>query len=259
MAEAALAQRCAVVTGAGSGIGRAIAKRLAAAGARVVVADLNREGAAQTVEAIIAAGGEAQVEICNVTQSSEVEQLFDRAESAYGPLRVLVNNVGFTLGGLLDTVSDPDWERVLAGNLSATFYGVRAALQRMVPQRQGSIVNISSGAGLFGSPGMGAYAACKAGVINLTKTAAVEQAGSGVRVNCVIPGAIATPAMLAWAEHQAGGRAAYEQRLTPGRMGEPEEIAAAVYFLASDEASYVNGAALLVDGGANARMPTSIE
>jgi meso-butanediol dehydrogenase/(S,S)-butanediol dehydrogenase/diacetyl reductase len=158
-------------------------------------------------------------------------------------------------GPLRDT-TDQDFQNQLQLNLASSFYGMREALAVMLPAGRGSIVNIASAAGLMGSPGLGPYAAAKAAIINLTKTAAVENARRGVRINCVVPGSIATAGMIAWLEGERDARDAWENNLVPGRMGRPEEIANAVAFLASDEASYINGAALVVDGGATVKLPS---
>lgn len=246
-----LENRVAIVTGAGSGIGAAIARRFAEAGAQVIAADVR----AEAVAALAAELERVTARACDVTRSAEVNDLVDAAVERFGRLDVMVNNVGQSIAGWLKDASDEDYQRVLALTLSSTFYGVRAALRLMLPQRSGSIINISSGAGFGGSPGLATYGAAKAGVNNLTQSAAVENARSGVRINAISPGAIETPAILAWAASLPGGVPAYAATLLPGRFGRPEEIAAAALFLASDEASFVNGAVIPVDGAASARMP----
>lgn len=247
-----LLDRVAVITGGGSGIGRATALRLAAEGAQVVVADIDADAAAASASAIGDAGGRATASCCDVRDAGEVEALLAAVVAERARLDILVNNVGLTLGGELADISDEQWRALVAVNLDATFFGVRAALRHMRPQGGGSIINVSSGAGLSGSPGMGPYGACKAGVIQLTRTAAIENIGTGVRINCLVPGAIATSALLGWAEQQPGGRVAHERSLIPRRLGRPEEMAACIAFLASDDASFVNGEALVADGGASA-------
>lgn len=242
--------RIAIVTGAGSGIGAAIARRLADAGAQVVAADIQREA----VDALAASVAGLIAQTCDVTNPAAVDALVEGAVQRFGQLDVMVNNVGRSIAGWLKDATDEDYQRVLALTLSSTFYGTRAALRVMLPRRSGSIINISSGAGLGGAPGLATYGAAKAGVNNLTQSAAVENARSGVRINAIAPGAILTPAILAWASSLPGGVPAYEATLLPGRFGRPEELAAAALFLASDEASFVNGALLAVDGAASARM-----
>ncbi len=243
--------KTAIVTGAGSGIGAAIARSLAAAGAQVVAADIRGD----SVGALAAEVRGITAHSCDVTQAGDVDALVAGVMERHGHLDVMVNNVGQSIAGWLHDATDEEWQRVLAVTLSSTFYGVRAALRAMLPKRTGSIINISSGAGFGGSPGLATYGAAKAGVNNLTQSAAVENARSGVRINAIAPGAIETPAILAWAQSQPGGLPAYAATLLPGRFGRPDEIAAAVLFLASDEASFVNGAILPVDGAASARMP----
>lgn len=242
--------RTAIVTGAGSGIGAAIARRFASEGAQVLAADVRSEAVGALADEVdgITAG------TCDVTRAAEVDALVAGMVERFGRLDVMVNNVGQSSAGWLKDASDEEWQRVLALTLSSTFFGVRAALRAMLPRRSGSIINISSGAGFGGSPGLASYGAAKAGVNNLTRSAAVENARSGVRINAIAPGAIETPAILVWARSLPGGVPAYEATLLPGRFGRPDEIAAAALFLASDEASFVNGAVIPVDGAASARM-----
>lgn len=245
-----LENRVAIVTGAGSGIGAAIARRFAEAGARVIAADIRSEA----VDELAAGIPGLDARCCDVTRSAAVDALVDGALERFGRLDVMVNNVGCSIAGWLKDATDEDYQRVLALTLSSAFYGMRAALRVMLPRRAGSIINISSGAGFGGAPGLATYGAAKAGVNNLTQSAAVENARSGVRINAISPGAIRTPAILEWAASLPGGVPAYEATLLPGRFGRPEEIAAAALFLASDEASFVNGAVIAVDGAASARM-----
>ncbi|WP_150293116.1 SDR family NAD(P)-dependent oxidoreductase [Sphingobium estronivorans] len=247
-----LENQIAIVTGAGGfgGIGAAIARRMVAEGATVFICDIDL---AKAEEVATSLGDNAIPWACNVTNADEVNAMVDEAVRRFGRLDILVNNVGFTTPGFLGELSDEDWHRVVNGNLSSTFYGVRAALRPMRAQKSGSIVNISSAAGIGGAPGLGVYGAAKAGVISLTQTAAVENFKSGVRINCVLPNA-ATKPLLAWFEATESGKETRERIEAYARCGEPEEIAAAVLFLASPDASYVNGAVLPVDGGLSARV-----
>lgn len=242
--------RIAIVTGAGSGIGAAIARRFSAAGAQVIAADVRGE----TIDELARSMSGLSAQTCDVTDPAAVDALVEGAVQRFGRLDVMVNNVGRSVAGWLKDATNEEWERVLALTLSSTFYGTRAALRAMLPQRSGSIINISSGAGFGGAPGLATYGAAKSGVNNLTQSAAVECARSGVRINAISPGAIETPAIVEWAKSLPGGVSAYEATLLPGRFGRPEEIAAAALFLASDEASFVNGAIIPVDGAASARM-----
>lgn len=251
-ANGRLRDRIAIVTGAGGagGIGEAIARRFVAEGAQVMVCDLDGERAAAVATEL---GERAYPWTCDVSRSDQVEAMVQLAVTRFGRLDVLVNNVGFTLPGWLRDLSDEDWQRVVNGCLSSTFYGIRAALKPMRAQGRGAIVNISSAAGIGGAPGLGAYGAAKAGVISLTQTAAVENFKSGVRVNCVLPNA-ATRALTQWFDATESGRKTREAIEAYSRCGAPDEIAAAVLFLASDDASYVNGEIMRVDGGLSARV-----
>ena len=241
-----------IVTGAAGagGIGEAIARRFIAEGATVFVSDI-QEGRAE--EAAAALGERAIAWRCDVTDSEQVDALVAEALRRYGRLDVLVNNVGFTLPGFLAELSNETWERVLSGCLNSTFYGMRAALKPMRAQKSGSIINIGSAAGIAGAPGLGAYGAAKAGVINLTQTAALENFKAGVRVNCILPSA-ATKPLLAWYENHPDGQRARDAIYAYARFGQPEEIAAAALFLASEDAGYVNGVVLPVDGGVSSRV-----
>jgi meso-butanediol dehydrogenase/(S,S)-butanediol dehydrogenase/diacetyl reductase len=244
--------KVAIVTGAGSGIGRATALLFAAEGAKLVVNDLNAEAATRVAKEIEAAGGIAASFPADVADPRQVEALVREATSRFGRLDVLVNNAAAVIPGPLESISDADWRRTQAVTLDGVFYGMRAALPVMAAQGGGAIINIASGAAIAGEPGLAAYGAAKAAVVNLTKTAAVENAARGVRVNTILPGPIATPPLLAAVE-ATGGRAGWERQIPCGRLGTPEEMAAVALFLASDEASYVHGAAIVADGGVAAR------
>ncbi|MFN2427266.1 MAG: SDR family NAD(P)-dependent oxidoreductase [Candidatus Binatia bacterium] len=248
--------KVAVITGAASGIGRATALRFAAEGAAVVVGDISTEGAAAVATEIVTQGGRAVSRKVDVALSCEVEALVTEAVERFGRIDILMNNAAAPHGAPVAATSDDDWRRVMSVTLDGVFYGVRAALVRMTAQGSGSILNISSGAGLGGEVMLGAYGAAKAAVINLTKTAAVENAGFGVRVNCICPGPIATPPLEAWLGAIPGGVEAFSKQIPARRIGEPEEIASVATFLASDEASYVTGAIVVADGGVNARTGT---
>ena len=244
--------KVAIVTGAGSGIGRATAKRFAAEGAKLIVNDVSAEAAARVAKEIEAAGGIAAAFPADVADARQVEALIREATSRFGRLDVLVNNAAAVLPGPLESISDADWRRTQAVTLDGVFFGMRAALPVMAAQGGGAIINIASGAAIAGEPGLAAYGAAKAAVVNLTKTAAVENAARGVRVNTILPGPIETPPLLAAVE-ATGGRAGWERQIPCGRLGKPEEMASVALFLASDEASYVHGAAIVADGGVAAR------
>jgi len=245
--------KVAIVTGGGSGIGRACALRFGAEGARVLVSDVRAEAAIGVAKEIEAAGGSARAATTDVSDARQVDELVASAKAGFGRLDVMVNNAAAPIGGLVAEITDDAWRRVQSVTLDGVFHGVRAALGVMVPQGTGSIINVSSGAGLGGEYALGAYGAAKAAVINLTQTAAVENTRHGVRVNAICPGPIATPPLLAWIDHVPGGRAAFEAQIPAKRIGLPEEIANVALFLASDEASYVSGAVFVADGGVAAR------
>ena len=244
--------KVAIVTGAGSGIGRATARRFAAEGAKLVVNDLDAEAATRVAKEIEAAGGIAAAFPADVADARQVEALIREATSRFGRLDVLVNNAAAVIPGPLESISDADWRRTQAVTLDGVFFGIRAALPVMAAQGGGSIINIASGAAVAGEPGLAAYGAAKAAVVNLTKTASVENAARGVRVNTILPGPIETPPLLAAVE-ATGGRAGWERQIPCGRLGKPEEMASVALFLASDDASYVHGAAIIADGGVAAR------
>lgn len=245
-----LQDRVVVITGAGSGIGRATAERFAAEGAVVVVNDRHEHSAAATVERL---GGAAVAHCADIGDPVAASGLVEFACEHFGRIDVLINNAAFVAFGELAGVDDSAWQRCFDVTLNGAFYTLRAALAVMRRQSDGSIINISSGAALAGEPRLGAYGAAKAGLVNLTKTAAVENAGFGIRVNAILPGPIDTPAMHDTVANTPGGEAAWARQIPAGRLGRPEEIANAICFLASSQASYINGAALCVDGAVSAR------
>ncbi|MBZ0251781.1 MAG: SDR family oxidoreductase, partial [Candidatus Methylomirabilis sp.] len=202
-----LKNKVAIVTGAGSGIGRACALRFAAEGARVVVNDVRPEAAEAVEKEIEKAGGTASAFACDVSDSAKVDAMVAAAVDCYGALDALVNNAASPRIGWIAETSDEDWRAAHAVTLDGAFYGVRAALRAMLPKGKGSIVNVASGAGVGAEFMLGGYGSAKAGLIQLTKTAAVENAARGVRVNVICPGSIATPPLMAWAESVPGGKA----------------------------------------------------
>jgi len=238
------AERTALVTGASRGIGAAIAFSLARDGWRIGVNyRTDRDGAQAVVSEIEASGGAAVALPADVADRGAADELFGALEAHFdSPVLALVNNAGISRDDLTPSLGDEEWDDVLQTNLSAAFRMTRRALRPMIRARSGRIVNISSIAGLRANPGQANYSAAKAGLIALTKTSAVEVARRGVTVNAVAPGLIDT-------EFIAGASKELLDAIPARRLGTPEEVAACVRFLTSDEASYVTGAVLTVDGG----------
>jgi len=242
-----LTDRVAVVTGSSRGIGRAIALKLAGLGAKVVVNyRTNAEAAQEVVEAIGAQGGQAMAVQADVKNADDAKKLIKAAQTTYGRLDILVNNAGTTHDTLLLRMSEKDWDLVINTNLKGAFNCTKAAIRPMMRQRYGRIVNITSVAGLAGNPGQANYSAAKAGLVGFTKAVAKEVGSRNITVNAVAPGFI--PTDLTASLPQELVEKAIE--MTPlGRPGTSEEIANAVAFLASEEASYITGVVLRVDGG----------
>lgn len=248
-----LAKRTAVITGAGSGIGRAIACRFAAEGAHVVVADINDAAGMETVAAIEDEGGTARFVHTDVTDSVAIEAMVSQTVDIYSSIDILVNNAYFCDGGDILTVDEALWNRNISGCLSSAFLCCKAVLPHMIDQEKGAIVNIASVNGLLGL-GEEGYSAAKAGVISLTQNIAVRYGEHGVRANSICPGTIQTPAWTAVREKDPNVFDRLAKWYPLKRVGVPEEIAAAALFLASDQASFVTGTNLVVDGGLTAGL-----
>ncbi len=237
----------AIVTGAASGIGAAVARRLGAGGAKVVVADLNADGAKAIAGAITDAGGTATSLGGDVTDPAAVENLVETARSTYGGLHLAVNNAG--IGGPLASTGEyplDGWAKVVDINLNSVFYGLRYEIPAMLASGGGAIVNVASILGSVGAAGSPAYVATKHAVVGLTKVAAIEYAKQGIRVNAVGPGYIETPLLK---DVDAPGKQHLVSLHPIGRLGTAEEVAALIVFLLSREASFVTGSYHLVDGG----------
>jgi NAD(P)-dependent dehydrogenase (short-subunit alcohol dehydrogenase family) len=252
--------KVAVVTGAASGLGRASAIRFAREGAAVVAADLNSQGGELLVSEIAATGGRAVYQRTDVTSESDIKALIDRAEREYGRLDITYNNAG-VIGamGSIESATEADWDKTFAILTKAVFFGIKHSVRPMRAAGGGSIISTASIAGLSGSFRLHAYSAAKAAVINLTRTAALELGKDKIRVNCICPGVISTPLV-----HGAipGGKEALDPLLGKAqaiqRAGQAEDIANMAMFLASDESSWVTGAAMVVDGGFTAGQPFSL-
>jgi 3-oxoacyl-[acyl-carrier protein] reductase len=239
-----LSGRTALVTGASGGIGRAIARALHAAGANVVLSGTRAE-ALESLKTDL--GDRAAVAPCNLAVAAEVDELVRRAEAAAGaPVDILVNNAGITRDNLSMRMKDEEWDQVIAVDLTAAFRLSRAVLRNMMKKRWGRIVTITSIVGITGNPGQANYAAAKAGLIGLSKSLAAEVASRNITVNCVAPGFIVTPMTDALTGDQ---RSALLARIPATRLGEGGDVAAAVVYLASNEAGYVTGQTLHVNGG----------
>ncbi len=248
-----LVNRTAIITGAGSGIGRATACRFAAEGARIVVADINDAAGMETVAAIEGEGGTGQFVHTDVTVAAEVEALVSQTVDAYGGVDILVNNAYFCDGDDILAIDEELWNRNISGCLSSAFLCCKTVLPHMIDQGNGTIVNIASVNGLLGL-GEEAYSAAKAGVISLTQNIAVRYGEHGVRANSICPGSIQTPAWQAVLEKDPDLFNRLSKWYPLKRVGKPEEIAAAALFLASDQASFVTGTNLIVDGGLTAGL-----
>ena len=256
--EGRLEGKIALITGAGSGMGRAAAVLFSGEGARIVVTDVDEAGGAETVELVRAAGGDATFVRANVAEWSDCQAMVAHAVDTYGGLHVLYNNAGIFPaddGGVLDTPQDT-WRRVMAINLEGVWLGCKAGIPAMIASGGGSIVNVASFVALMGAAtAQIAYTSSKGGVLAMTREIAVEYARQGIRANALCPGPIATP-LLEELLSDPARRARRMVHIPMGRLGRAEELAKAALFLASDEASFMTGAQLVVDGGITAAYVT---
>lgn len=248
----ALADKVALVTGGGAGIGRAIACVFAEDGAAVMVADRDAATGTDTVEHIKAAGGDAAFVEVDVSKDSRVRHMVSETLLRWGRLDCAVNNAAFNASfAPLDTTEDEGWQKTIDTTLTSVFYCMRAELTAMRDRGECAIVNISSMAAVKGEKLQGPYAAAKAGVLGLTLTAAAEYARAGIRINAICPGGIATPGVEHYLNSSPNQRDRLASSHAMGRLGTPEEVAYAASFLCSDRASFITGHALYVDGGMN--------
>jgi NAD(P)-dependent dehydrogenase (short-subunit alcohol dehydrogenase family) len=247
-----LQDKVAIITGAGSGMGRVAAQMFAAEGAKVIVAEYDERAGDETVRLVADAGGQATFVQADVSQEAGAARMVEQAVSAYGRVDVLYNNAGIMPEAdhsVIDTDVDT-WDRVMAVNLRGVFLGCKHAIPRMVEQGSGSVINISSFVALLGcSVPQDAYTASKGAVLSLTRSLAVQFGRQGVRSNAICPGPIETPLLMDWLLKDEAAKRLRLARNPTGRFGKPEEIVNLAVYLASDEARWTNGAAMVVDGG----------
>jgi len=248
--------KVAFVTGGGSGIGAATAQRLAQEGATVVVCGRRREPLEGVGAGIVAAGGKAEAVVADVSDEAGFTAALEAAAQRHGRLDVLVNNAMAYTWGSIEEMSTADWHANFATSVDGTFWGTRTAM-RLMKGKGGAIVNVSSICGQLGTPWMAGYSAAKAAIDNFSRAAAAEGAPHGIRVNVVIPAVVETPATAGMLADEASRRNT-EKLIPMGRVGQPEELANAILFLASDEASYITGASLPVDGGRSSVLVTAL-
>lgn len=241
-----LKDKVAIITGGASGIGLAAVKKFISEGAKVVIADYNQEAGLTAEKELLAKGGDVTFISVNVADRASVDQMVAETLERYGQIDILINNAGITQDAMLHKMSSEQWDRVISINLTGVFNCTQAVVSHMRERGTGRIISTSSVVGKFGNVGQTNYAATKAGVIGMTQTWAKELGRKGITVNAVAPGFIRTPMTEKMPEKVL---AMMEEKVNAGRLGEPEDIANAYLFLASDEASYINGVVLSVDGG----------
>ena len=251
--HARFANKVGLITGGSSGIGAATAKRFAAEGGLAVICGRRQQALEDVVNEIRAQGGQADWLVADVTDENAVNATVAEVLRRHGRLDVLVNNVATVVWAMIEGSKTEDWNACLQGSLSSVYFGTRAVLPQMKKQGGGAIVNISSVCGLQGSPGMSAYGAAKAGMISFSQCAAIEGAADNIRVNVVIPGIVMTPPTMAVMKDEKALQAS-ACAVPLKRIGKPEELAAAILFLASDDASYITGTSLIVDGGKTSEL-----
>jgi meso-butanediol dehydrogenase/(S,S)-butanediol dehydrogenase/diacetyl reductase len=239
-----------IVTGAGSGIGAATANRFAKEGALLCLADINADTVAVQAKAIDPSGKRTLLRTVDVSQQQQVEDFVAASVARFGRLDVLVNNAGMGVFGPVTTLSTEDWRKVFSIVVDGVFFGCKAAVPHLIKSR-GNVVNLGSVSGLFGDYGFAGYNAAKGAVVNLTRTMALDFSKDGVRVNAVCPGLVATPLSAALRDNKEIWRQ-YQEGIPLARAAQPDEIAAAIAFLASEDASYMTGACMVVDGGLTA-------
>lgn len=251
--------RVAIITGAASGIGRAMTVEFAREGARVVVADVDEKGGRETVRLVRKDGGIAEYAQTDVTSASDALRVVERAVELYGALHILMNNAGVLVQGAVPELSEKDWDRQLAVNLKGPFLCSKYAIQQFRRQGTGgAIVNTASVNSYYAEGGIAAYCASKGGLMQLTRAMAIDHSEEGIRVNCICPGWTETPMNAPYLDSAPNARDVASKLQAIGRIAAPEEIAKVALFLASDEASFVTGSAYVVDGGFSAGLSKAI-
>ncbi len=248
-----LEDKVAIITGGGSGIGAATARLFGSEGCRVTVVDIRRDAADATTQAICESGGTATTVQADVTQANDVQAMIDATLQAYGRLDILFNNAGIGVQGDVVDMPEEVWDQVIDLNLTGVFLGCKYAIPKMIEQGGGSIINTASIMGLVGGSLSAVYPATKGGVVLLTRNAALDYAKYNIRVNCICPGHIETPLLQRLFANEPDKREELLRNYPIGRLGQPREIAEGTLFLASDEASFVTGTTLVIDGGYTAR------
>ena len=244
--------KVALITGGGSGIGRATALRFAEEGAHVVVVDWNPEGGQEAAQVVKSKGGEATFVWADVSENADAERMVNEAISTFGRLDILFNNAAIQVFGTIPNTSEEDWCKVMDVNLKGVYLGCKYAIPHMVAQAGGSIINTSSALGLVGDPDMPAYGATKGGILAMTKAMAQAHGGDNIRVNSICPGDVSTPLVEEYFDKQPDPEQARRQIASEyvlGRIARPEEIANVALFLASDESSFITGTYIVADGG----------
>ena len=247
-----LENRVAIVTGAASGIGAASARLFAAEGARVALVDLDEKGLGKIASEVEGAGGEALTIAADVSNADQAREGIARTMAAWGRIDVLLTAAGISLGGTVDSLDEATWDKTFAVNVKGTYLWIHHAIQPMIAARSGAIVTVGSQLAQSSLGGNAAYVASKGAIASFTKTIAVDHARQGIRINALMPGVIDTPMPARSLQRQADPEAArlfWKQRHPMGRIGQPEEVAKAALFLASDDSSFVTGTLLFVDGG----------
>lgn len=247
-----LANKVALITGAGAGIGRATAELFAKEGASVVVADLNAETGHETVRSITEAGGKAIFVQANVSKTEDVQRMFQECLNAYGRLNILFNNAGIVKQGRVEDSSEDDWDAQIATTLTSVFLGCKYGIPLLRAQGGGVIINMASVASMMGIVNRAVYSAAKGGVAALTRAMAMDHAKEQIRVVALSPATIETPSLkerIETSPDPVAARKAFEERQPIGRLGQPDDVAYAALYVASDEASFITGANIAVDGG----------